>query len=275
MSELVRKLTISGVKNLNLAVKINAVEHPKAVLVIVHGLAEHLGRYDYVTDQLNLNGYTVYRFDARGHGNSDGERGYVDDFNDFIDDADRIVTMAQTENGQLPLFMLGHSMGGFVTAAYGIKYPAKLQGQILSGAAVIVQPAVEPLKEIDLDAAAHQTMPNAMDEQVCRDPKVVADYKNDPLVLKEFQLKLVGEVFLKGAMWLMENISAYQYPCIILHGGNDQLVTPDASRYMLDHIGSADKTLRIYDDLYHEILNEPEKDQVIGDIEQWISNRIS
>lgn len=274
MPKSVRELSISGIGEVDLAVKVDAVDDPKAVVVIVHGLAEHSGRYDYVVDQLNGMNYTVYRFDARGHGNSGGERGYIQDFNSFIDDADRIVTLAQTENSHLPVFMLGHSMGGFVAAAYGVKYPDKLRGQILSGAAVIVQPAVEPLKDMDFDAAGHQMVPNAMSEQVCRDPQVVEAYQNDPLVLKEFQLRLVGEVFVKGAEWLMESMPSYQYPCIILHGSADQLVTPDASRYMHDHIGSADKTLQIYTGYYHEILNEPEKDQVLCDIDRWISERI-
>lgn len=272
--ETIRERKLAGTGDIDLFVITNAVTDPEAVVVVVHGLAEHCGRYNDVAAQLNRMNYTVYRFDHRGHGISGGERGYVDNFQDLIEDADAVVALAASENPGVPIFMLGHSMGGFITAAYAINYPDKLAGQILSGAAVILQPAMEPLKELDFNAMARQMVPNSLSAQICRDPQVVRAYDEDPLVLKEFAFKLVGEVFIKGALWLMESMPAYRYPCLILHGGADQIVTPEASRYMHNHIGADDKTLRIYDGLYHEILNEPEKERVIADICQWISARI-
>ena len=102
----------------------------KTSWIIVHGLCEHSGRYDYVTAKFNACGYSVYRFDNRGHGRSGGDRGYVNDFNEFIDDAEKIVDMVKKANPKIPVFMLGHSMGGFITAAYGVKYPGRLAGQV-------------------------------------------------------------------------------------------------------------------------------------------------
>ena len=274
MAEEFREIVVPTKDELDLFVRINNVQTPDAVVVLVHGLAEHSGRYEHVVNFFNRLNYSVYRFDLRGHGNSGGEKGYVEDFHQYIDDADCVVRLAQKENPGVPIFMLGHSMGGFITTAYGVRHPDKLQGQILSGAAVILQPSMEPLKETDFDAMAHQTIPNSLSDQISRDRDVVDAYNQDPLVLKEFQFKLVGEVFLKGAQWLMAHMPQYRYPCLILHGGCDEIVTHDASKWMHHHIGSQDKSLNIYESLYHEILNEPEMEMVLSDIHAWISKRL-
>ena len=252
----------------------NLVDHPKAVVVLVHGLCEHSGRYDYVVSRLNAFGYSVYRFDNRGHGRSGGERGFIEDYQLFLEDADTIVRGARQENPGIPVFMLGHSMGGFITACYGVKYPDRLSGQVLSGAAVILLPAVKDMEFFDFDAAPRMPIPNSLAAVVSRDPDVVKAYTDDPLVLKEFTMKLMGEVLIKGAKRIMETMGAYRYPCLILHGGGDQIVSPDASKYLYDHISSTDKQLKIYDGLFHEILNEPEKETVLEDIHQWIEKRI-
>jgi acylglycerol lipase len=252
----------------------NRVDNPRAVVVLVHGLCEHAGRYDHVAAALNGFGCSVVRFDNRGHGRSGGRRGYVEDYNVYIEDADRIVTVAKEENSGLPIFMLGHSMGGFITAFYGIKYPERIAGQILSGAAVILSPMVKDLEGLDYNAVALDPIPNALAEVVCRNPDVVKAYVEDPLVLKEFTMKLMGEVLITGARQLMEAMPEYRYPCLILHGGGDLIVPPDASKYFYEHISSQDKELKIYEGLYHEILNEPEKETVLEDIHNWIEKRI-
>jgi len=247
---------------------------PKAIIVIVHGLAEHCGRYDYVVQKLNEFGYGVYRFDNRGHGRSSGKRGYLDDFQKFIDDADLFVERAKEENPGLPLFMLGHSMGGFITAGYGAKYPDKLKGQIFSGPVIIELPIFDTLKEMDVEKEPEAPIPNSLSQLICRDQHVVTDYENDPLVLKETTLKLLTTVFIDGVAWLVENLSNYAYPCLILHGGDDQIVDKASSEYLYENISLEDKTLKIYEDFYHEILNEAEKDRVLSDIQNWVDERI-
>ena len=252
----------------------NLVKSPKTAVIIVHGLCEHAGRYDYVVSRFNDFGYSVYRFDNRGHGRSGGERGYIADYQIFIDDAHRIVEIAKRENPGLPLFMLGHSMGGFITAFYGVKYPGRLTGQMLSGAAVTVQPIFKDMGSFDYNATPLAPVPNTLADVICRDPQVVKLYKEDPLVIKEFTTKLMGEFLIRGVKNLMDNTGNYKYPCLILHGGGDKIVTPDSSKYFYDHISSTDKQLKIYEDLYHEILNEPEKDTIIENIRLWIEDRI-
>jgi len=264
----------SSTPGVDLFVAVNRIDAPKAVVVIVHGLAEHLGRYDLVARELNEAGCSVYRFDNQGHGRSGGERGYLNDFQSFIDDADILVEKARQENPGLPVFMLGHSMGGFITAAYGVKYPGKLKGQVLSGAAVTLLPLFEAFKEIDFEKEPRVKVPNALSDLICRDKAVVTAYDDDPLVLKETCQKLLGEVFINGANWLVGKLSEYAYPCLILHGEDDQIVTPEASRYMAGHIASTDKVLKMYPGFYHEILNEFGREEVVADITEWIWARL-
>ena len=274
MNPTARESKINVGEGVELLVSQSLVDNPKAVVIIVHGLCEHAGRYDYVVSRLNEFGFSVYRYDHRGHGRSGGEKGYVEDFQLYTDDADKIVGMVKQDCPNIPRFMLGHSMGGFITGAYGVKYPRQLTGQIFSGAAVILLPLFADLSSLDFDAVAREPIANALGDIISRDREVVQAYADDPLVLKEFSTKLMGEVFIKGAKWLMENMAAYKYPCLILHGGDDQIVVPDASQYLYDHISSADKQIKIYKGLYHEIFNEPEKDSVLEDIHQWILSRV-
>jgi len=261
--------------NVSLFVRSDLPAEAKAVFILVHGLAEHGGRYQYVTEKCNRFGYGVYRFDHRGHGKSEGERAHVDDFMHFVDDAALVVDMAGRENPGLPLFMFGHSMGGQVAAVYGIRYKGVLAGQIFSGALFREPAAAAELKKIDfarLPAAAR--MPNALAAFVSRDPDVVRAYENDPLVLKEVGLRLLGAIAVRGPAWLNDHVREYDGPCLILHGGGDRIVDPESARWFHAHISSADKELRVYDELYHEVWNEREKDGVIEDIHRWVEKRM-
>jgi alpha-beta hydrolase superfamily lysophospholipase len=266
------RLDVGG--GVELFVARHVVDQPKGLIMIVHGLCEHSGRYHEVAARFNAFGYTVYRFDNRGHGRSGGERGYVNDFNEFIDDAEKVVARAKQENPGLPVFMLGHSMGGFIAASHGVKYPGRLSGQILSGAASGIQPMLAGLEGVDFSAKAREPIANALVDLVSRDPQVVSAYRNDPLNLKEFSTQLMSEVLIRGARWLMNHYAAYTYPCLVLHGGADQIVTPETSKIFYEKIASTDKELKIYDGLFHEILNEPEKDIVLEDIHRWLEKRI-
>lgn len=254
----------------------NPAEQPRAVVIIVHGVCEHGGRYDYFTEKLVEFGYTVYRFDNRGHGKSGGERGYIENFQHFFDDADEIVNLAVKENPGVPVFMFGHSMGGFITAGYGMRYPDKLKGQIFCGAAVVESPAMAELKRGNFFEVKPRFMfPNNLEHLTSRDAESVKAYSEDPLVLKQLTIKLMGEFNINGAAWIAENIDKYAYPCLINHGGDDQIVSKEASVWLFDNISSIDKQIRIYPECYHEILNEKnEKEEFISEIHNWIKARI-
>ena len=258
--------------------KKDLVENPVAKVLINHGFAEHCRRYDYVAKKLNEQNISVYRYDLRGHGRTKSKKGYIDSYMDFIEDADELVDLVNKENSDLPLFMLGHSMGGFITAAYGIIHPEKLEGQIFSGPAVIVANQAKGIKGKALGLASlifpRVKIRNVLSTDICRDKKVVEDYLEDSNNISHASLKLLYEFQIKGVNFIKDNIEKYDYPCFISHGEDDKIISKEASIYLYNNISSKDKEIKIYDNLYHEILNEGERDIILGDMVNWIYDRI-
>ncbi|MCY6484211.1 lysophospholipase [Clostridium aestuarii] len=249
--------------------------NPKATILIVHGIAEHCGRYEYVKNKFVENGYVVYKFDHRGHGKSDGKRGYVNSFKDFVEDIDSFVELIKKEYSNIPLFIFGHSMGGFITACYGILYGDKICGQILSGAATGDIPFSVKLKSLKFPYFFRGQVPNQFCDLVCTNKDVVEQYKSDELVLKNTTVRLNLQIANSGIKWLKNNIKNYNCPCLILHGKEDKIVSPKSSVNFYDTISSKDKDIKLYDNLYHEILNEDCKDNILDDIIKWLNIRIS
>lgn len=254
-----------------LYMKTDIPDTPRAVVVIVHGLCEHQGRYDYVTAKLNDAGFAVYRFDHRGHGRSTGKRVYYSDFNEIVDDVNEAVKIAEAESPGLPLFVLGHSMGGYATALFGTKYPGRARGIVLSGALTRYNnPLMGPLP---MQGDAESYFPNALGDGVCSDPAVVEAYGNDPYVEKQISLALCNSLG-GGIEWLKANPQRLTDAVLVTHGVNDGLVSEKDSRDFFGEIASEDKGLIIFPKLFHEILNEPCKDEVIGEMVRWMEQRI-
>ncbi|GAA0078368.1 monoacylglycerol lipase [Clostridium sp. CTA-5] len=262
---------INSFDDTRLYVNKSLVENANAVLVIVHGLGEACNRYEYVAQTLNTDGFSVYRFDHRGHGKSDGERGYYKDFNDMIEDINFIVNLAKSENKNLPIFLLGHSLGGFGVSAFGTKYPDKVNGIIMCGA--LTRDTYGLTKAIPKNLDPHTYLSNDMSDLICTDKTVVQAYVNDPLTLTQISAGLYYE-FAKGIKWLIDNKDNFKYPVLILHGENDKLVSCEDSKLFYESVSSIDKKLKIYDNLYHEILNEPCRDCIIATINEWINAHI-
>lgn len=258
--------------------KKDIIQSPKAVILINHGFAEHLGRYDYVAKEFNKSEYSVYRYDLRGHGKTRSTKGHIESYEDFIGDCNEMVSLVKSENKELPIFMLGHSMGGFITCLYGLRYPDALAGQILSGAAVNRLPAAKGIKssllKILSKVAKMKMIKNIVENDICSVEQVVEDYKNDQLVLKEATVNLFSQFLVYGREEINEDIGDYKYPCFIVHGEKDKIVPVEIGKYLYDNIASEDKQIKIYDNLYHEILNENEKDEVIGDMITWLDERV-
>ncbi len=249
--------------------KIDAVEDPRAVIVIVHGLCEHQGRYDYLTMRLNAQGYSVYRFDHRGHGRSEGQKIYFSSFEDVAKDVDVVVERAFVDNPMVPLYIIGHSMGGFAAALYGTTFPGKVDGYVLSGAWTRDN---KGLTKAAVAAPADDLfyIPNELGDGVCSDPAVGRAYEADPYVEKQMSLGLFRAVN-AGQNWMRENAAEFIDPVILLHGADDGLVDVSDSLEFFQEIGSADKSLRVYAGLLHEIFNEYDKDAVIEDALEWLS----
>lgn len=272
----------TGPKQLYYAVNTD-VTNMKAIVIIVHGLAEHLGRYNEVAESLNTAGYGTYRLDNKGHGQTgdiNDDSGYVEDFSEYYEDIDLIVSKAKEENPGLPVYMLGHSMGGLLTAMYGVTYTDTLDGQILSGAAT--GPYYEAFgldDEAFYDKVGGPDSPvaNTLTSTVCRYPAIQNYYYVDPLRLTSYTAKLRWETFAGGSKYLADKIAdgAYTYPVFIIHGGDDRIVSNAFSTALFKNISSSDKELKIYDGLFHESLNEEnEKTMVMEDIIEWLDDRV-
>jgi len=261
--------------NISLFVKKKIVPGMKAVIMIVHGVCEHNERYDYITSKLNNSGYSVVRFDLRGHGKSGGERGFSESYHKFSDDLNETMAIIKKDFADIPVFIIGHSMGAFISALYEILYPGQTCGQILSGLPVTELPLtdIKLLKILPYNKFPKFNAKNKLAKLVSKDPEVVENYMNDPLNLKKSTIKMSAEMFLKGPLFMSEHVKEYKAPCLILHGGEDKIVTEKSSEWFFENILSIDKTRKVYPDLYHEILNEPEKDIVINDIIKWIEKR--
>lgn len=265
-------------KDINLFYKKDIVENSKGTILINHGFAEHLGRYDYVASELNKAGYSTYRYDVRGHGRTTGDKGYIESYKDFIDDLDRLVEFIKIDNKPDRLYTLGHSMGGLITAMYGLNYPNKLDGQIFSGPAIGSLPAVrgikKPLLKILSSLLPKFKIKNVVEDQICSDPAVVKAYKEDDLVLKEATAKFYREFSITGVEYFLENMGNYSYPVLICHGEKDIIVPNELSKEFYEEMKSKDKSIIIYENLYHEILNEKERDTILKDMVNWLDERL-
>lgn len=262
---------VTSFDGVNLFTEKSLTNDMQAVVVLVHGLAEHSGRYKYLADKLNEEKIGVYRFDHRGHGKSEGERAYYENFNELIDDINFIVELAKEEHSNLPIFLIGHSMGGFGVTSFGTKYPNKVNGIVVSGGLTRDNKGI--IVGIPMELDPHFQIPNELTDGVCSVEAVRIDYANDPLNCKAFTAGLAQELG-KGVNWLKENSDIFNYPVLLLHGFEDALVSYQDSLDFFNEINSKDKQIKIYGNLYHEIFNEYSKDEVIKDAIGWIKNRI-
>lgn len=253
-------------------------EKPRAVLLIAHGLAEHSGRYTNLADYFASRGYAVYALDHRGHGKSEGARIYVDRFDDYIADLRTFHELVRRECPDERFFLIGHSMGGTIAVAYALKYQKDLAGLILSGASLAPAGATPPLLLIIAgitSALFPRTGLAALDASaISRDKAVVEAYEKDPLVYRgKIPARTATEL---ARMWreLPPKMSELKLPLLILHGSADRLAPSQGSKLLYERASSADKTLKIYEGLYHEVFNEPERLQVMGDVERWLASHV-
>jgi lysophospholipase len=261
--------SFDGVK---LYLKKETTAQDQAVCVIVHGLCEHSGRYDYLADCFHKAHIGTYRFDHRGHGRSEGERTYYADYQQMMKDIDQFVNVAIEENPQLPVFLLGHSMGGFGVALYGAMYPhKKLRGIITSGALTYDNGRL--IKDVPAGQDPHATLPNQLGAGVCSVAEVVDWYGKDPYNTKTFTFGLCYAIQ-NGIEWYGQHVQDFNYPVLMMHGEKDGLVSVQDTYQQFKAVSSKDRQMKIYGGLFHEIFNEYCRDETIGDAVNWISNRI-
>jgi len=248
----------------------------KAVVVIVHGFAEHSGRYSHVAKRLNENGYAVYTFDLRLHGRSGGAKAFVKSFDDYLADLDVFIARVREREPQKPLFILGHSMGGTITTLYTITRKPDITGLMLSGAALKMGDDISPIL-ISLSGIIGSILPKLptvkLDSSaISRDAEVIKSYDADPLNYRGGTPARTGAEIVRATRTIQERMEEIDVPLLIMHGTADRLANIEGSKELNERARSADKTLKLYEGLYHEILNEPEKDEVMNDMVEWMNS---
>lgn len=251
---------------------------PKAILLVVNGLAEHSGRYANLANYFVPRGYAVYSYDHRGHGRSEGLRCYVERFSEYIADLETFVTLVRHEHGHARIFIIGHSMGGTIAIAYAVHHQHEIAGLLLSGATLKTGPTVSPLL-IAMAGILSRLVPKAgttiLDASaISRDRAIVNAYVNDPLVYRSRIRVRLGAELIKTMRELPSKMPEIALPVLIMHGESDRLADPKGSQMLFERVGSKDKALKLYKGFYHEIFNEPGHEQVFKDIKTWLNNHI-
>lgn len=251
---------------------------PKGIVVLVHGLAEHSGRYGNLVTHLVAQDMAVYGLDQPGHGQSEGTRVFVNQFADFTMALARLMSQIREEQPDCPTFLYGHSVGALIAALFLIDHFADVAGVVFSGPCVKV-PANVSAATVFLARVLSRLTPklglSAIDASgISRDPAQVQAYIDDPLVYNGKTTARLACELLKAMKRVAAEASAITLPTLIVQGSADTVVDPDGAHLLHDWISSADKTLTIYDGLYHEIHNEPEHPQVLADVGCWLQGHL-
>lgn len=248
----------------------------KAVIVIVHGFNAHSGQYQWVAEQFTNQNYAVYALDLQGRGQSEGERFYVNSFDDYESDVDSLMDIAKAANPGLPVFLLGHSAGGVVSCLYTLDHQEKINGFICEDFAHQL-PAPDFVLAVFKGLAhliPHTQLLKLKNEDFSRDPEVVKSMNNDPLIADEKQPVKTMEALVHADERLKKEFPLITLPILILHGTADKAAKPAGSQLFYDHASSTDKTLKLYDGAYHDLLHDIGKEKVMADILEWISKHI-
>jgi alpha-beta hydrolase superfamily lysophospholipase len=249
---------------------------PRATVVLAHGASEHGGRYAWTGEQLAARGYALYAIDHRGHGRSAGDRAVIDRMANAVEDLHTLVEKAKGAQPQRPLVLLGHSMGGAVALSYTIEHEDALDALVLSGPLAALE-AASPVQRVAgrvLSVLAPKLGVVGIDSSaVSRDPEVVKDYDADPLNYHgKLPARTVAELS-RAIDGYPDGVSRFKLPMLVMHGTADRLVPIAGGQMVADRSGSEDKTWKPYDGLFHEILNEPERQQVLDDMADWLDAR--
>ncbi len=251
---------------------------PKANIVLVHGLGEYAGRYAHVAAALNQQGLAVYAYDHLGHGKSDGAQAYIPSMEILRDDLVQFIEKVSKVSPDLPLFAIGHSMGGCVLAYSLVTRTLPLQGVIMSAAALKPGDDISPflVKISSVLGALLPKLPTVKLDPtaISRDEEVVKNYETDPLIFHGKLPARTGAQMIKAMKTIMQKAATIHLPILVLHGTSDRLTNVEGSKEFFASISSKDKQLKLYENLYHEIMNEPEKDTVITDINTWLAKQL-
>lgn len=251
----------------------------KAVINLVHGMGEHIDRYEHVADFFTSNGYAIIGFDHRGHGKSGGNRGHIPSYDAILDDVDTLLKQSAVRYPGKTMFLYAHSMGAGVVANFLIRrQPMNIVKAVLLSAPYFrlsfPQPAVKLwLGRMTQNLLPTLTLPTGLNaDHISRDKKEVSKYKNDSLVHDKVSA-MMGISLVDAGEYAIENADKIKIPVLALHGTADQLTSCDATKLFAQKAGNIVE-LKLYEGLYHEIHNEPEKQQVLNDALHWFEKHL-
>jgi len=269
--------SFEGVGGLKIATRSWPAEgSPRAVMILIHGFNAHSGYMTWPGEQLAANGFASYALDLRGRGNSEGERFYVEEFSDYLTDVNSLVDIARGENPGLPVYVLGHSAGGVIATSYVFEHQDEISGLVCESFAFdvglphLVQLALQGVGYL----APHVHVFSLNNADFSRDAAHVERMNTDPLIAKESQPAETASEMLKAAERLKENMPNFNVPVFIIHGTEDKATRPAGSQYFYDHAGSSDKTLKLYEGHFHDLLADVDKEIVMEDILAWLDARV-
>ena len=252
-------------------------EQYKGIICLIHGYGEHINRYNHVADYFNKNGYAVVGMDTRGFGQSEGKRGHTPNFDAYLNDIDALINDVKSKYKNKPVFLYGHSMGGNLVLNYLIKKKPNLAGVIAS--APLIQPAFKPNPIIvhlaKIMRSIYPTFSQATglnQNDISKDPSVVAAYKADPLVFDSMS-SAAGAGILEANAFLNTYEGALSVPTLIMHGEEDKLTSQPASEAFEKRV-KGDVTYKKWAGMYHEIHNEPDKQRVFDYTLGWLDSKV-
>ncbi|MFZ5596803.1 MAG: alpha/beta hydrolase [Bacillota bacterium] len=252
-------------------------EQVKAVVCLVHGFGEHCGRYNHLASHLETEGYAMLSHDLRGHGRSEGQRGHTTSYEALMEDIDHITGEASKRFPGLPVFLYGHSMGGNLVLNYALRRKPGLNGVIATGPWLKLTQHVPAVlvfigKLIKKLSPASSRSSGLDARGLSHDPEVVRAYQSDPLVNGMISYGMLFSIVDSG-LWALDHAKEFKLPLLIMHGGADPITLPQASMQFAENV-RGDCTIKIWDGLYHEIHNEPEKNEIFRFTTDWLNSHI-
>ena len=248
------------------------IKNPKAMIIILHGMAEHSKRYDELALKLNQENYECLTYDQIGHGKSRGKRGEIKSFHEHVDLLHHLVLQEKNKKDQ-PIYLLGHSMGATIAHLYAIKYGG-IAGIISSSGVFTVPKPMRFLKytgSFYIRKMAFKT--KRMDPYRIKDQQLTHQLASDPLMLDKVYGNLLSEICIKAIKYIDKNKNDLTQPVIYFHGVEDKIISVSSSIKMYETSKSTDKTLKLYEHGYHELLNDREKEEVFKTMIQWLDQR--
>jgi len=253
---------------------------PKAFIALVHGLGDHTSRFTHVGKAMTEAGYALAGFDLRGHGRSGGPRGHTPSLDAYMQDIRRFFQLMTSRYPQVPHFLYGHSLGGLLTLAYAIQYGTGLSGVMVTGPALRSslqeQKAKVTMVRILGSVFPTLTVPSGLEATtISRDPEVVAAYKNDPLVHYSTSLGF-GKAGLTAIDLSFARAKEFPVPLLMIHGKADKITYSSGSEEFAELVreSGGEVTLKLWDELYHEVHNEPEKREVLQFMVDWLDSHL-